>query len=321
MELRAPPVREQTSNPLKPFIGGLLVGGALTLGGVFFTAKSGPTPEDTTQREVAAKLLSAGFPGEAAKLYESWLTTHPDAPKRTEIALSLGEAFRQEGEIRKALRWYYEAEKSPSTETARVAKEGIVASLERLGRSGAAQRALSKATALQPTEEAAAGTLIAEIDGRPITSADLDRTLDSLPPQLADTLKSPDARRQWLQSYLAQEILYGHAKRAGFHESPDAIAAGQEAQRQAAVAQLIEKDWIANLPAPELSDVQNFFEVNKAQFVKPDQKENTDFEANKTRVTAAYQRQRIEAKVQNSLQEAVREGRLKISAESWVNGQ
>ena len=320
MELRAPPVPQETSSPLKPFIGGLLLGGGLTIAGVLFSNASVEAPQDTTQREVAAKLLSAGFPGEAAELYESWLQAHSDTPKRTEIALSLGEAFRQEGEIRKALRWYYEAESSQSPETARVAKEGIVASLERLGRSGAAQRALSSATALAPTTPST-GTLIAEIDGRPITSADLDRTLDTLPPQLAEALKNPEARRQWLQSYLAQEILYGHAKRAGFHESPDAIAAGQEAQRQAAVAQLIEKDWIANLPAPELSDIQNFFEVNKAQFVKPDQKENADFEANRERVTAAYQRQRIEAKVQNSLQEAVQEGRLKINAESWVNGQ
>ena len=320
MELRAPPAAQETTSSLKPFIGGLLVGCALTAAGILLSATTSIAPQDTTQREVAAKLLSAGFPGEAAELYEAWLRAHADTPKRTEIALSLGEAFRQEGGLRKALRWYYEAETSPSQETSRIAKEGIVASLERLGRSGAAQRALSSATALEPTAPTT-GTLIAEIDGRPITSADLERTLDSLPPQIAEALKSPEARQQWLQSYLAQEILYGHAKRAGFHESPDAIAAGQEAQRQAAVAQLIEKDWIANLPAPELSDVQNFFEVNKAQFVKPDQKENMDFEANKERVTAACQRQRIEAKVQNSLQEAVREGRLKINAESWVNGQ
>lgn len=324
MELRAPPTPPQPTSPLKPFIGGLVIGGALTLAGVLLQTNNSPAPDNASQREVAAKLLSAGFPAEAAELYETWLGANADAPKRTEIALSLGEAFRQEGDIRRALRWYYEAETSPSAETARVAKEGIVASLERLGRSGAAQRALSKATALSPTEttsETTTGTLIAEIDGRPITSADLDRTLDSLPPQLAEALKSPEARQQWLQSYLAQEILYGHAKRAGYHESPDAIAAGQEAQRQAAVAQLIEKDWIANLPAPELSDVQNFFEVNKAQFVKPEQTENADFDSNRDRVTAAYQRQRIEAKVQSSLQEAVREGRLKISAESWIKGQ
>ena len=320
MELRAPPSAPQASSPLKPFIGGLFVGGALAIAAVLATGQSSDAPESTTKREVAAKLLSAGLPGQAAELYEAWLQANPETPKRTEIALSLGEAFRQQGDLQRALRWYYEAEESTSNETARAAKEGIVGSLERLGKSGAAQRALSKATALEPAAPSE-GTLIAEIDGRPITSADLDRTLDTLPPQLAEALKSPEARQQWLQSYLAQEILYGHAKRAGYHESPDAISAGREAQRQAAVAQLIEKDWIANLPPPELSDVQNFFEVNKVQFVPPDQKENTDFESNKERVVAAYQRQRIEAKVQNSLQEAVQEGRLKITAESWIKGQ
>ena len=68
-------------------------------------------------------------------------------------------------------------------------------------------------------------------------------------------------------------------------------------------------------------DTQVKGSLNKVQFVPPDQKENTDFESNKERVVAAYQRQRIEAKVQNSLQEAVQEGRLKITAESWIKGQ
>lgn len=321
MELRSPPTSPgpQVSNA-GPFALGVVLGAAITLGITLAINTDAPSAEGA-QRDVAAKLLGAGLPGPAAELYEAWLNRNPQSEVRTEIALSLGDAFRSEGDLKRALRWYYEAETSTSADTSRSAKEGIVAALEGLGRSGAAQRALAKATALTPTDTTPTGTVIAEIEGRPVTTADLDRTLDSLPPQLAAAMKNPEARRNWLQSYLAQEILYGHAQRAGYHESPDSIAAGQEARRQAAVAQLIEKDWIANLPVPQPEDVKNFFEVNKTQFVTPDQKENTDFESNRERVLAAYQRQRIESKVQSSLQQAVEEGRLKVTADAWINGQ
>ena len=319
MELRAPPSAPQASSPLKPFIGGLVVGGALAIAAVVVTGQSANAPESTTERQVAAKLLSAGLPGQAAELYEAWLQANPETPKRTEIALSLGEAFRQQGDLQRALRWYYEAEESTSNETARAAKEGIVGSLERLGKSGAAQRALSKATALEPAAPSE-GTLIAEIDGRPITSADLDRTLDTLPPQLAEALKSPEARQQWLQSYLAQEILYGHAKRAGYHESPDAISAGQEAQRQAAVAQLIEKDWIANLPPPELSDVQNFFEVNKVQFVPPIKKKTPTLSPTKSGLSPRISASASKPKYRTPFKRLFKKG-AKITAESWIKGQ
>ena len=321
MELRTPPTSPNPEvSSTKPFALGVLLGAIITLG-VTLALQTQAPETGGAQRDVAAKLLGAGLPGPSAELYEAWLNQNLHSDARTEIALSLGDAFRSEGDLKRALRWYYEAETSSSAETSRSAKEGIVAALEGLGRSGAAQRALAKATALEPSDAPLTGTVIAEIEGRPVTTADLDRTLDSLPPQLAAAMKNPEARRNWLQSYLAQEILYGHAQRAGYHESPDAIAAGQEAKRQAAVAQLIEKDWIANLPPPQPEDVKNFFEVNKTQFVTPDQKENTDFDANRDRVTAAYQRQRIETKVQSSLQQAVDEGRLKVTADAWINGQ
>ena len=106
--------------------GAPVVGGALAIAAVVVTGQSADAPESTTERQVAAKLLSAGLPGQAAELYEAWLQANPETPKRTEIALSLGEAFRQQGDLQKALRWYYEAEESTSNETARAAKEGIV---------------------------------------------------------------------------------------------------------------------------------------------------------------------------------------------------
>ena len=102
MELRAPPSAPQASSPLKPFIGGLVVGGALAIAAVVMTGQSADAPESTTERQVAAKLLSAGLPGQAAELYEAWLQANPETPKRTEIALSLGEAFRQQGDLQRS---------------------------------------------------------------------------------------------------------------------------------------------------------------------------------------------------------------------------
>ena len=109
-----------------------------------------------------------------------------------------------------------------------------------------------------------------------------------------------------------QEILYGHAKRAGYHESPDAISAGK--RRSAKRRRTADRERLdRKSSATRAQRCSNFFEVNKFN-LSAGSKENTDFESNKERslprISASASKPKCELPSRGC-----QEGRLKITAE------
>jgi tetratricopeptide (TPR) repeat protein len=224
------------------------------------------TPEQT--RQVAAKLQAAGALEEAAALYERYLRTgEMPSETRVGIAYSLGNNYLQAGELEKALRWYYEAETLGAGKLDEELAAKIVQSLERLGRFHAAQTALESRVQLDPdtVHRAADDPVVARIGEDEIRRSEIDRALDDLPPEMAAGFASREARGEFLQKYVADELLWRKASKLQYDVDPEVQRQHAGLLKQLAVARFVEREVLSKVEVDE-ADLRNFFEANKERY-------------------------------------------------------
>jgi len=147
----------------------------------------------------------------------------------------------------------------------------IVNCLERLQRSQDAQRVLEKETALKPEEikEHKPGTVIATIGKKEITQGDLDFEIEQLPPYLQTQLNSRESKIEFLQQYLAEELLYDSAKRKNL-ENDKEIIEGAFRAKKSLMAQKILREEIQKMVSINQSDIELYYKANKEKYAEKD---------------------------------------------------
>jgi tetratricopeptide (TPR) repeat protein len=229
------------------------------------------------QREVASKLKAAGALDQAAALYERYLTT-ADIPKesRAKIAYSVATAHLREEEYEKALRWLYEAETIGAGELGNEVSQKIVSCLERLGRHHAAQAALDSRVRLdegaKKIQRAEDDPVVARIDQEEIHRSEVLRTLDDLPPEMAQSLSDPSQRQELLKQFVAEELLWRKATKLEYDQDPEVQRRYATLLKKLTVSRFVEKEVVGKITVDE-ADLRNFFEAKKERYKKkPSQK-------------------------------------------------
>jgi hypothetical protein len=229
--------------------------------------------------------------GEAARVWQQAAELSP--PKGAEKAdtfFRIGKNLSLAGEHEAALTYLFAAEAEDRDGRRKESINALVLeNLSALGHEDAraleAQRRMSLAA--KPTD--AAAKPVAEIGGEPITELDLQtfarrQITGQLSPQRnlmapeafeklvgaqLEQYKTPDGRRQVLEAYITQELLYREALAARQPERKEVQEQVVDARRQILSNAFVEDYLNRNLHVAD-TDVQNAYEAHKADYVEPE---------------------------------------------------
>jgi peptidyl-prolyl cis-trans isomerase C len=123
-------------------------------------------------------------------------------------------------------------------------------------------RASSEGAAGQSVPEA---DVVARVDGRPITRADLERHLAARPPFIRARYSSPDKRKELLDSLVRFEVLAKEAQSRGYDRDPDVL----RYQKQRAIDRMITAETAKLSPeAIATEDLERVYRAHPEQFTQ-----------------------------------------------------
>jgi tetratricopeptide (TPR) repeat protein len=294
-------------------------------------AKAGSADPERT-RELATKLKAAGALDEAALHYERYLEAADlDADAHTRIAYSLGSTFLERGDYDKALRWFYEAEMTGSAELSDELGRKVVHTLERLGRTHAAQAALEERVAFtgsdgaDPSEvrRSAADPVVARIGEEEIYRSDVDRALGELPPELVQSIRTPQDRQAFVRQYVAEELLWRRARKLEYDRDEEVLRQHESSLKRLAVSRLVEDEVIGNITVDE-ADLRNFFEANRERYEaaagEGGEPRSLSFEEARPVAEREYRMSKMQSGYQSLVESELAAGDVEIFAERMEEG-
>jgi len=83
--------------------------------------------------------------------------------------------------------------------------------------------------------------VLAEVNGKKITDKDLNRVIDSLPPQYRTLKNNPQFRKQMLNNMVKEEVLYQEALKEGVDKNPQVRQEIEAMKRRIIVQYLLRK--------------------------------------------------------------------------------
>ena len=275
-------------------------------------------------RDVAARLQAAGVLDEAALQYERYLEVGaPSREARAGIAFSLGNNYLEAGRYQSALRWFYEAEALGADEFHEELAGKIVHTLERLGRSHAAQAALASRAGLPEgdVERSEDDPVVARIGRDEIRRSEVERALDDLPPELAAQMASPEARASYLEQYVADELLWRKAIKLEYDQDPEVLRQHQALFKQLVVSKFAEQEVLSRIEVDE-ADLRNHFEANRSRF-KPSGKQGEGapeprFEDVRSAVERDYRRMKMQSAYQALIDSELAAQEVELSPEKMI---
>ncbi|MHC4435379.1 MAG: hypothetical protein ACYTBS_26405 [Planctomycetota bacterium] len=222
---------------------------------------------DEQVKQLAGKLAQRGLHIRAAEVWQDYLSgAELTDAERARIIFQIGTLFEKAGIYDRAIESYYRSETAAELpELKSQINAHIKECFEKLGKFSALRYELMDRTSLesQPT----AGTkVVAEIGPEKITEADLDAVIeDSIENQLEpmaafmsaeqlneqkkkmlERYKDPETKQQYLQSWLAQEVLYRQALQDELMAKPEAKKLIDQLTRSA-LSQLVMNNELASL--------------------------------------------------------------------------
>lgn len=111
---------------------------------------------------------------------------------------------------------------------------------------------------------AAEGPVVARVDDRTITAADLQRRIDALDPYSKARYSSPEQKKKFLENLVAFEVLVKEAQSRGYDKDPDV----QRALKNQMVDVFWRKELDDKLKAEAISDteVEAYYRAHEGQF-------------------------------------------------------
>ena len=250
-------------------------------------AARGLSAEQT--RQLAGKLTQRNLYQQAAKVWQDYLARADlgDA-ERAKVLFQVGMALEKGGLYGEAIEYYYRSETVASLdELAAQINAHIKACFEKLGKFSALRYELMDRTAIAKTETAG-GEVVAEIGAEKITKADLDALIENnianqLSPmapfmtteqlneqkkKMLEQYNSPQTKQQFLQGWLAQEILYREALGEQLADKPKVKELLDELARGVLSQQLMNEQLASKINISE-TDLQTYYAANKDEYAEP----------------------------------------------------
>jgi parvulin-like peptidyl-prolyl isomerase len=240
-------------------------------------------------KQLAGKLAQRGLHIRAAEVWQDYLSgAELTDAERARIIFQIGTLFEKAGIYDRAIESYYRSEAAAELpELKSQINAHVKECFEKLGKFSALRYELMDRTSIdsQPT----AGTkVVAEIGPEKITEADLDAIIeDNIANQLEpmasfmsaeqlneqkkkmlERYKDPQTKQQYLQSWLAQEVLYRQALQDELMAKPEAKKLIDQLTR-GALSQLVMNNELASKINITETDIQTYYTANKDKFVDP----------------------------------------------------
>lgn len=273
----------------------ILVGlGLANLLAVFLSGDSTPevrphglSAEQT--KELAAKLAQRNLYQQAARTWQDYLAgAELTDVERAKVLFQIGLSLEKGGLYAEAIEYFYRSEVTAKTdELARETGTHIKNCFEKLGKFSALRYELMDRTTISVSEEA--GTkVVAEIGAEKITQADLDVLIEeSIENQLSpmasfmtaeqlneqkkkmlEQYQKPQAKQQFLESWLAQEILYRQALEEQLTEKSQVKKLLDELARGVLSRQLMNEQLASKINVTE-TDLQTYYTAHRDKYVEP----------------------------------------------------
>lgn len=240
-------------------------------------------------KQLAAKLGQRGLHLEAADLWREYAASSDLAgAERARALFQAGVSLEKAGQYAQAIEQYYRSElAAPLDELAGQINTHVKQCFESLGKFAALRYELIDRTSLDPAE-AAGGRIVAEIGPEKLTEAELDAMIERnienqlasvkafLPPEqvneqkkrLLEQSRTPQARQQFLQSWLTQEILYRQALDEGLADKPETKQVLADMTRSVLSQQLMDEKLASQIHLTE-TDLRTYYSANRDQYVEP----------------------------------------------------
>jgi len=266
-------------------------------GANLYVTRSGAKPEpvavgDLTAgqtKDLAGKLAQRGLYQQAATAWQDYLAAAKlDGPEQARIHFQIGDLLEKAGLYADAIEHYYRSEAAAKVEELGPQINAHVKEcFERLGKFSALRYELMDRTSVDPTESAG-GKVVAEIGAEKITESQLDAWIEeSIDEQLTpmkafmtteqlneqkrkalEQFRDPQAKQEFLQNWLAQEILYRQALDQQLGDKPDVKRLLHSLNRQALSRQMLDEQLASKINVTD-TDVQTYYAAHKDKYVEP----------------------------------------------------
>jgi tetratricopeptide (TPR) repeat protein len=250
----------------------------LFLASLFFISgcktETKPKVEGDRVREYAGDLVNRSLFTEAIEQYQTYLKDYEieDRERANVNYIIANTFFDRVRNYEKALAFYLKIKHFyPESSLMEEVNKKIVACLERLDKPEDAKQALDEAVQMDPTQvkQSRPGAVVAKIDKREITVGDLNFEISQLPPSVRDQFRTREKKLQFLREYVATELLYDTAKRAGLDREQAIVEGAFQAKKSLMVRKLLE-DRVAGKVNIEEEDLQLYFDANKETYSEKD---------------------------------------------------
>jgi hypothetical protein len=252
------------------------------------------------QKQLALKLEKQGLNTVAASMWEEYLLfSELNNDETAKIWFRVGKLYQDAQIYDQALAAYYRSERiSKIPEISTDISRRVSECLESMGKFAALRDELSERVGM-PQTVAGSGqsdasssnrqAVVAEIGSQKITVSDIDHQIEkAIDRQLSrmasymseDVLNQQkealfkqfsgaDQRRQFLNQYLAQEILYREARTSDFINDPKVRSEIKDQERLFLAGKQIEKAYADNINITP-ADLKTYYEANKNSYVEAD---------------------------------------------------
>ncbi|OHB60911.1 MAG: hypothetical protein A2168_03660 [Planctomycetes bacterium RBG_13_50_24] len=240
-------------------------------------------------RQLAGKLSQRNLHIRAANVWKDYLAAGKLADaERAKTLFQIGTLLEKANLYDQAIEYFYRSEiVAELGELKPQINAHIRNCFEKLGKFSALRYELMDRTSLEAAP-AAGAKIVAEIGAEKITESDLDTFIESdienqlepmapfmTPEQLGEQkkkmleqYKNPQAKQQYLQAWLAQEVLYRQALEEELAEKPEAKKLIDQLTRGALSQLLMNKELASKINITD-TDVQTYYTANKDKFVEP----------------------------------------------------
>jgi len=240
-------------------------------------------------KQLAGKLAQRNLHIRAANLWKDYLAAGKLADaERSRTLYQIGTLLEKASLYDQAIEYFYRSEiVAELGELKPQINAHIRNCFEKLGKFSALRYELMDRTSLE-TAPAAGAKIVAEIGAEKITEADFDAVIESeienqLEPmapfitteqlgeqkkKMLQQYKNPQAKQQYLQAWIAQEVLYRQALEDELAEKPEAKKLIDQLTRGALSQLLMNKELASKINITE-TDVQTYYTANKDKFIEP----------------------------------------------------
>ncbi len=251
------------------------------------------TPEQ--MKDLASKLAQRNLYGRAVVLWNEYLANaNLTDTERAKGLFQIATLYEKAKMYDEAIEYFYRSEiTSKVTELESQINSNIKDCFEKLGNFSALRYELMDRTSFNKKEDGAGSEVVAEIGPEKITQADLDAEIEQaidvqlapLKPfmtdeqrneqkqKLLEQYKTPSEKMKFLQSYLAEEILYRDALEQELAKEPEVKNQIEEMTKQVLSQQLMNKELADKINVTE-TDVQTYYQANKNKYIEPAKKDD-----------------------------------------------